>query len=154
MNVERSIRRRTFLSRLSGLGIIGLCGQGFSMMWSSVARAGKPKPAAVASPVVPLGNVTAADFAPLVGTPFQVDLAKAGSTLIMLVQAQEIHRQLPPGFRAPPRQPFSLVFQGPGSIRLPQDTYHLLHPMIGAIDLFLVPIGQRGPISHYQAIFG
>jgi hypothetical protein len=102
----------------------------------------------------PLTNVTAADFAPFVGSPFQVNLGRAGSTLITLTEAKDIHHRTVPGGRQAPRQAFSLMFEGPGSIRLPQLTYRLQHPMIGTFDLFLVPIGPRGMVSHYQAIFG
>jgi hypothetical protein len=147
MNVK-PVRRRTFLARVSGLGAIGVLGQGLS---TSVALAAKPsKP----SPVFPLANVTAADFAPFVGSVFQVNLGKSGSTAIMLVEAQEIHHKTPPNGRPAPRQAFSLLFQGPGSIRFPQNTYRLQHPMIGAFDLFLVPIGARGQMTRYEAIFG
>ena len=37
---------------------------------------------------------------------------------------------------------FSLVFRGPGDMFLPQETYRLNHSALGAIDLFIVPIGQ------------
>ena len=49
--------------------------------------------------------------------------------------------------------PFSLVFQGPNIPPLPQRIYRLEHPELGALDVFLVPIGQATGGMRYEAVF-
>ena len=51
------------------------------------------------------------------------------------------------------RVPFSVVFRGPGSPLLPQRIYRLEHPELGALDVFLVPIGQDAGGMVYEAVF-
>ena len=50
------------------------------------------------------------------------------------------------------RAPFSLVFRGAGR-PLPQRIYRLEHPELGALDVFLVPIGQDAGGMFYEAVF-
>jgi pimeloyl-ACP methyl ester carboxylesterase len=51
------------------------------------------------------------------------------------------------------RQPFSIVFRGPGNILLPQRIYRMEHEEIGSFELFLVPIGPDESGLRYEAIF-
>lgn len=52
------------------------------------------------------------------------------------------------------REPFSLVFKGPAAPVLPQRIYRLEHARLGALELFLVPIGRDpGGSLLYEAIF-
>lgn len=51
------------------------------------------------------------------------------------------------------RQPFSIVFRGPGDTLLPQHIYRMEHPKIGIFELFLVPIGPDDKGLRYEAIF-
>jgi hypothetical protein len=49
---------------------------------------------------------------------------------------------------------YSLVFRSPGEMRhVPQGTYRLEHATLGALDVFLVPIGPLGGGMRYQAVF-
>jgi len=52
-----------------------------------------------------------------------------------------------------PRAPFSLVFDLPGAIVLPQNLYRLRHPELGEIDLFLIPMAQDASAVRYCATF-
>jgi hypothetical protein len=52
-----------------------------------------------------------------------------------------------------PRHPFSLYFIGPKSYRLEQQIYHLTHPEMEALDIFLVPVGQTETTYEYEAVF-
>ncbi|MFY9556232.1 MAG: hypothetical protein WAV47_16085 [Blastocatellia bacterium] len=53
-----------------------------------------------------------------------------------------------------PRQiQFSLVFLGPVNAPIEQNTYKLDHDRLGALDLFLVPIGRDKEGVRYEAIF-
>jgi hypothetical protein len=93
-----------------------------------------------------LDRLTAADFAPLVDRTFACQVA--GSTVeLQLGSATE----LGPLRAGQPRAAFSLVFWGPPA--LPQGMYRVHHPTLGALDIFMVPIGPdaRGP--RYEAIF-
>lgn len=48
---------------------------------------------------------------------------------------------------------FSLVFLGPNEAPLAQGIYRIEHDELGALDLFLVPIGRDKRGVHYEAIF-
>jgi len=51
------------------------------------------------------------------------------------------------------REPFSLVFTGPGGALLPQRMYVLRHAALGPQSIFLVPIAANRDRVTYQAIF-
>ena len=97
-----------------------------------------------------LQDLTSASFEAHVGTVFRV-LPSAGEPLeltLTSVRLLEPH----PGPRA---QPFSAYFHGPRNPVLAQQIYRLEHGEMGALDLFLVPIGpdpQRGGMN-YEAVF-
>jgi hypothetical protein len=88
--------------------------------------------------VAGLETLTAADFAPHLherfavspdgGPPLQLELAEVTGA----------------GGR-----PFSVVFRGPGEPLLAQRIHRIEHPALGALDLFLVPVGP----GRYEAIF-
>jgi hypothetical protein len=48
---------------------------------------------------------------------------------------------------------FSIQFQGPGNLFLPQRTYTLEHEVLGRFDLFLVPVGKNSNGFEYEAVF-
>ena len=52
------------------------------------------------------------------------------------------------------RAPFSLVFEAPAQPVLPQSTYRLQHAVLGALEIFLVPVGRSATGVHYEAVFG
>ena len=51
------------------------------------------------------------------------------------------------------REPFSLLFRGPGNLQLPQRTYRIEHDPMGTFDLFIVPLGPDDQGFRYEAIF-
>ncbi len=51
------------------------------------------------------------------------------------------------------RDPFSIVFRGPHDSPLGQGTYKVEHGKMGAVDLFLVPIGPDKDGLCYEAVF-
>lgn len=51
------------------------------------------------------------------------------------------------------RRPFSLIFVGPVEPVLHQATYRVEHAKLGALDLFLVPVGRSEAGAQYQAVF-
>jgi hypothetical protein len=48
---------------------------------------------------------------------------------------------------------FSLLFTAPAGTSLPQAIYPVTHPVLGVMEIFLVPIGPLQGGSGYQAIF-
>jgi len=90
-----------------------------------------------------LETLTAADFAPLRGDRFRIGGDDAEAFDAELVEVTEIPRE--PGGRAP----FSLVFQGGPTPPLPQRIHRVEHEQLGAIEIFVVPIGP----DRYEAVF-
>jgi hypothetical protein len=48
---------------------------------------------------------------------------------------------------------FSLMFRGPRDPVGRQGTYRLVHSVLGALDIFLVPVGRDAAGTQYQAVF-
>ena len=89
-----------------------------------------------------------AQFAPLVGTVFSLQPADATALPATLVEATAAGT---PAFQG--REPFSLMFECPGSDVLPQGMQLLQHPALGPLELFLVPVGRSPAGVRYQAVF-
>lgn len=52
------------------------------------------------------------------------------------------------------REPFSLLFRAATrQFYVPQNTYALEHPVIGRLEIFLVPIGPDATGMRFEAIF-
>lgn len=50
-------------------------------------------------------------------------------------------------------RPFSIEFLGPRDPVLPQRIHRLEHPALGALELFIVPIGRDADGVRYEAVF-
>ena len=48
---------------------------------------------------------------------------------------------------------FSLYFNGPGDLQLPQRTYELEHEQLGSLHIFLVSIARDERGFRYEAVF-
>jgi hypothetical protein len=93
-------------------------------------------------------------FARLIGERFTVEMDAAdtgtAATSLVLESAVEVHAAPD----SPRRRPFTLTFAGPGGDHLPQGIHDLMHPSLGTIGIFLVPIGPRSDGRHrYEAVF-
>ena len=95
-----------------------------------------------------LEHLTHESFRPHVGTPFRVEYAPAASATLTLFEVTVLG-----GGGTAPRQPFSLLFRGPRAPVLPQRIYRLEHEGMGALELFIVPIGPDAEGLRYEAIF-
>jgi hypothetical protein len=51
------------------------------------------------------------------------------------------------------RQPFSLLLQAHDFNNYGQQIYHLSHPELGVLDLFLVPVGPGKKGMRYEVVF-
>lgn len=95
-------------------------------------------------------DLTATTFEELVGTCFRIELGEGGVLELELseVQRHEAH----PGPRA---EPFSALFHSPAEAKryLPQRIYRLEHEKLGALELFLVPLGPDAKGMRYEAVF-
>ena len=93
-----------------------------------------------------LKTATAADFEKLVGQSFSVpevdDCELQLDRVDVLVKQDESSRV-----------PFALVFKGEHPQSLPQRMFELRHTDAGALQIFLVPIGQTEAVFTYEAVF-
>jgi hypothetical protein len=94
-----------------------------------------------------LGDLTLADFEPLVGDTFMLE----GATEVPL--AFTLRSATPAGEQPGGRAPFGLIFGGPPQPLLAQAIYRLTHAELGALEIFVVPLGQDEAGTTYQAIF-
>jgi hypothetical protein len=91
------------------------------------------------------------DFAACLKQRFRVPLGDAGQALeLELVGADPLGSGDPAPGR---RRPFSLIFRGPPAPVLPQRIYRLENAAMGALEIFLVPIGPDAAGLRYEAIF-
>ena len=98
-----------------------------------------------------LEQLQSTDFIPYLNQTFIVRLADIEPLELELVHVTESRA----GFRPGTRQPFALHFLGPVSPHyLLQHQYRLEHPEMGALDIFLVPLGKQAGRMRYEAIFG
>lgn len=92
------------------------------------------------------------DFSAYLHQDFQVQ-AEGHDLTIELVEATLLNFASSSPNPLMRRSPFSLVFRGPLDLRLPQKIYHLQHDVLGAMDIFLVPVARRADGMCYEAIF-
>jgi hypothetical protein len=93
-----------------------------------------------------LAELTLATFEPLVGDGFTIG-AEAQSVELVLESATSL------GPRPGGRDPFSLVFRGPPEPALAQRIYRLEHPVLGSLEIFVVPIARDAGARSYEAVF-
>ncbi len=86
------------------------------------------------------------DFRPHLGSQF--DAQTAGGAVAM-----KLSRVDPAGESGRKGGAFSLIFAAPRGPFLPQAIYPMRHAALGAMEIFLVPIGPIGDANGYQAIF-
>jgi len=103
---------------------------------------------------VPLEQLTLSSFAPLLKTKFRVQLGLEALELELTeaTQSRSLLRLESAG-GAPPPESFSLIFTGPDSRLLPQQSYRFEHDHLGQFDLLIVPVGRATGQFLYQAVF-
>ena len=88
-------------------------------------------------------------FAGRAGETF--DLTMGDSTMpLTLAEVTPLPSRPFPGMM---RAPFSLIFRSTNPVVLPQRMYRLENSAMGALDVFLVPIGRDVKGAVYQAVF-
>ena len=82
--------------------------------------------------------------------PLELEFGAAGAPVTVRLTVDAVDALPAHRLRA---EPFSLLLRGPKSPALPQATYALRHPRLGAIELFLVPVAQDAQGIRYEALF-
>ena len=95
-----------------------------------------------------LDKLTNADFRAHLQEPFTLSLPDGSQYGLTLIKVTELGEGENGG-----RHPFSLIFRGPLDIRLPQQIYLILHPKMGSLQIFIVPVGPDQSGQCYEAIF-
>lgn len=93
---------------------------------------------------------TEEDFRRHVGTKFGVRVETAQP---LELELREVRSYNPQGSEQSGMERFSLFFQGPGDVMLPQNTFTLEHPEMGELLLFIVPIGRDERGFQYEVVF-
>jgi hypothetical protein len=89
-------------------------------------------------------SLTRSHFEPHIGDVFTI----TDSSLSLTLKAMK-----PLGGALREGGAFALNFAGPAAPLLPQSIYPLRHAALGAMDLFIVPIGRDKDSIIYEAIF-
>jgi hypothetical protein len=96
-----------------------------------------------------LDKLQSSDFVPYLNQTFCIRLEDMEAIGLELVSVTEAGQRSGPEARAP----FSLQFLGPVSSQyLVQHIYWLEHDQIGALELFIVPLGPERGRMRYEAI--
>jgi hypothetical protein len=93
-----------------------------------------------------LGALRIDDFTPHLDATFDMQAA-GGVVPLKLVKVD------PVGNSGREGGAFSLIFVTPKGPWLPQAIYHVEHPALGTMEIFLVPVGPQPDGNGYQAIF-
>ncbi len=98
-----------------------------------------------------LDKLTVTDFSQYVDQKFFIHVGENEPMELALVEAIEVGAApKDPQYR----QAFSVLFVGPAQPILPQRIYRIEHEEMGALDLFLVPLGpNRDGFMRYESVF-
>ena len=96
-----------------------------------------------------LDRLTHADFAALLHETFRLR-ADADVLDLELIETTKLASE---GREGAGRAPFSVLFRGPLDPILPQQIYRLEHPKLGALEVFLVPVGRGEDGVRYELVF-
>jgi hypothetical protein len=95
-----------------------------------------------------LQDLTPATFEEHLGSHFRIHAGEQRSVEAELYQVAR-HEE----HDGPRRQPFSIYLRGPRDFVLPQQIYRMEHDRLGALEIFLVPVGPDGKGMCYEAVF-
>lgn len=96
-----------------------------------------------------IGQLTLADFEPLIGDSFEIATDDGSSIALELIRVDALGNAPEEGMRAP----FALLFHGPADTTFPQQTLTLTHAKLGALELFLVPTARSETTASYEVVF-
>ena len=93
-----------------------------------------------------LNQISKAAFAEQVKTKFRAQAADLPAFDLELTEVAEYTA-------SPVIEQFSLFFLGPPEAPAWQGMYHLTHDQLGALEVFLVPVGRDQAGVRYEAVF-
>jgi hypothetical protein len=93
-------------------------------------------------------TLTEAEFSKHVNTKFRV-----ASEQPIELELAEVKGYLSKAHEQSGMERFSIFFNGPREPFLPQGVYALEHDLMGAFELFLVPLGNNENGVRYEAVF-
>jgi hypothetical protein len=94
-------------------------------------------------------NLTHEEFSKHVGTQFKIALAESELSLTLV----EVKAYMPGENEQDGMERFSVFFDGPADLLLPQQTYLLRHEQMGEFELFLVANSRDAKGIRYEAVF-
>ena len=93
-----------------------------------------------------LERLSSAQFTELLHTKFRLHAADERTLDLELI---EVNDNSP----SPDNEVFSLILLGPPLVFAPQGTYRFVHDQLGAIELFVVPVGKTEEGFRYEVVF-
>jgi len=93
-------------------------------------------------------TLTEKEFSKHVNTKFRITLEPP-----VELELSEVKSYLPRENEERGMERFSLYFAGPLEPHLPQNLYPMEHGLMGAFDIFLVPVAQDERGFKYEAVF-
>ena len=152
------LSRRSFLETGTKLGLAAAFSGGFTAI--ALGQTSSPSLGSGVGATIPtetledtLYNITRAMFTENLKTKFTLSLNGVKLTDVTLVDVIDLNPPFVKGDGTDPRECFSVVFEGPRTLPLRQDTYTLGHRELGTFQLVLVPGDlNRRPRLHYGAI--
>jgi hypothetical protein len=97
-----------------------------------------------------LEQLTIETFEPHVGSSFFAEFPNGAKVELRL---DAIGKVMESELARLQRQPFSLFFTGPKSFLLKQHTYRITHESLEPMEIFIVPVGDKGGTYQYEAVF-
>jgi Domain of unknown function (DUF6916) len=94
-------------------------------------------------------NLTQDEFSRHVGTQFKVALAESELSLTLV----EVKAYMPGENEQEGMERFSIFFDAPNDVPLPQQMYRLGHGQMSEFDIFLTPISGDDNRIRYEAVF-
>jgi hypothetical protein len=110
----------------------------------------------------PLTRLTRSSFVRYNGDFFETIQDTGEKLLINLLRIEDLpqQRELEQQRRLPSKklaqikeESFSLIFRGPLEIPLRQRIHRLTHPVLGEMEVFLVPVGKDEGSRYYEVVF-
>jgi hypothetical protein len=100
-----------------------------------------------------LDKLTSQDFLPYLNEEFRIEAGSGESREAELIEVTNLESAAARPEGTSSRSPFSVVFRCSPDVVLQQRIYEVRHEAMGAMDVFLVPIGPDEVGIRYEALF-
>lgn len=154
----QSISRREFIGGLIvGVAATAVGLSSVELLAARTASIARLVTTGSSTPVRSPARMVRSTFSEHVGEVFRIHFGFLKWAHVTLMQVTDLSAKYSPARDArtldAEGEVFSIVFSGPQSEPLEQDTYTIEHGELGEFDLFIVPIGPAGETAQYEAIF-